>query len=215
VNPVANISVANAKLPAVYESARNALASCERIDECKDWADKAEALASYARQADDESLLKLATRIKARAVRRCGELLKQFDGRGRPEKNNDGNVTDFSKAKAATQAGMSERQKVTAVRVANVPQEQFESALESEQPPTVTKLADLGKASRPTARPAGFHQATHVIGTLNRFAEFCQANTPEQVAAGVLPPEAKELRQRVSVIDSWLDRFVINLGSQS
>jgi hypothetical protein len=37
-----------------------------------------EALASYARQAHDDTLLKLATRIQARAMQRVGELLKEI-----------------------------------------------------------------------------------------------------------------------------------------
>jgi len=32
------------------------LANCEAVGECKDWADKAAALASYARQVGDEEL---------------------------------------------------------------------------------------------------------------------------------------------------------------
>ena len=43
--------VSTARLPAAYEAASRAIAECERIDECKDWSDKAAALASYARQA--------------------------------------------------------------------------------------------------------------------------------------------------------------------
>lgn len=66
-----------AKLPAVYERATQALAECTRIDECKDWADKAEALASYARQSKDDSLRKMADRIQARAIRRMGQLLAE------------------------------------------------------------------------------------------------------------------------------------------
>jgi hypothetical protein len=50
-----------------------ALASCERIDECWEWANKAEALASYAKMADDDSLRVLADRIQARAVRRMAD----------------------------------------------------------------------------------------------------------------------------------------------
>lgn len=72
------LATRDARLPQTYEAARVALAECERVDECKDWADKAQALASYARQADDETLEKLALRIRARATRRAGELLKQF-----------------------------------------------------------------------------------------------------------------------------------------
>ena len=33
----------------------SALAACNRIDECHEWANKAEALASYAKMADDDS----------------------------------------------------------------------------------------------------------------------------------------------------------------
>ena len=40
------------------------------------WADKAAALASYAKQSEDTTLEKAALRIRARAIRRAGELLK-------------------------------------------------------------------------------------------------------------------------------------------
>ena len=71
-------NIADARLPATYESAKQALAECSRIDECQNWADKAAALASYARQARDDTLFCFATRIKARALNRCGELLRQI-----------------------------------------------------------------------------------------------------------------------------------------
>ena len=67
-----------ARLPASYEHAKTALAECSSLDECKDWSDKAAALASYARQSKDESLTKMSQRIQARAIRRAGELLKQI-----------------------------------------------------------------------------------------------------------------------------------------
>ena len=53
-----NLNVAGARLPAAYEAVKVALANCVRIDECKEWANRAEALASYAKQADDDTLLK-------------------------------------------------------------------------------------------------------------------------------------------------------------
>ena len=72
--------IAKAPLPVVYTAAQQALAECYAIDECKAWADKAAALESYARQSDDETLLNLAKRIKGRAIRRCGELLRDVEG---------------------------------------------------------------------------------------------------------------------------------------
>jgi|HubBroStandDraft_6_1064221.scaffolds.fasta_scaffold738406_2 hypothetical protein len=67
-----------APLPDVYKAAVRALRECVRVDECADLASKAEALASYARQAKDNELRAMAGRIQARAVRRCGELLAEF-----------------------------------------------------------------------------------------------------------------------------------------
>jgi len=78
--------VSRARLPATYEAAKSALSECSRIDECAEWANKAEALASYAKQANDDQMRKMADRIQARAIRRCGELLKQVpqNSGGRP-----------------------------------------------------------------------------------------------------------------------------------
>jgi hypothetical protein len=235
-NPLpAHIRVSDARLPSTYEQAKTALAQCSRIDECQEWANKAEALASYARQADDDSLRKMADRIQARAIRRCGELLKQFDGRGRPEENKEGTRPNYSQAHAARDAGLSAHQQKTAVRVANVPAEQFEKAVDSDAPPTVTALAEMGKQSRPApaapsspaseplpppaatapappvTAPAGFKQATHLIGVVREFAAFCEVNDPVVVAGGLMNSEVRDVRSFVGIIDGWLDRFVVDL----
>ena len=60
--------IPDAKLPMNYEAARQAIQTCAQVDECQDWADRAAALASYARQADDDLLLRQCQRIRARAV---------------------------------------------------------------------------------------------------------------------------------------------------
>jgi len=78
-------------------------------------------------------------------IKRAGELLKEFDDRGHPAKNSDDAVTNISQREAAEAAGMSERQKVTAIRVANVLTEEFERQVESDAPPTVTQLAEQGR----------------------------------------------------------------------
>jgi hypothetical protein len=59
-------------LPVLYEEAKTAIAKSAKIDECKDWADKAAALRVYAKQSKDKTLEHNAIRIRARAVRRCG-----------------------------------------------------------------------------------------------------------------------------------------------
>ena len=66
-------------------------------------------------------------------MRRCGELLKQFNSPGaRTDQPNEGALNRLPTQQEATAAaGISDHQRVTAVRVANVPSETFERAVES------------------------------------------------------------------------------------
>lgn len=218
------LNIAQAPLPAVYVEAKNALAQCATVDECKDWSDKAEAMRSYARQAKDETLYKTAIRIQVRAQRRCGELLKTFQSPGeRTDKPMEGDHPRFeseprTQRQAANSAGLSEHQEKQAVRLANVSEDDFERAVESDKPPTVTALARQGtnRADKaPAAQwtpPDGFQEATQLLGTVRRFAEFCEANEPEKIANGILENETAKVRRMVATIDVWLDRLVVNLG---
>ena len=210
-----------ARLPVVYERAVKALAECSRIDECKDWANKAEALASYARQSKDDALRKMADRIQARAIRRCGELLKQVEAdKGGYHKNyaHDGADTSITRSSAAREAGLSERQKVTALRVANVPEPEFHQAVESEAPPTITQLAEIGKQSKPKPlhdlegiNPALYARATNLQGSLRRLAEFCGSHSPTDIAGAFKEHEKFDIRLWVSQIETWIDQFIVSL----
>jgi hypothetical protein len=137
-------------LPANYSAAKMALARCASIDECKDYADRAQALAVYAAQAKDKTLLNDARRIRARAIRREGELLKEIEpAKGGDRKSTGGRPPFDSRKSVAQAAGLSENQQKTALRVANVPEEQFETQVESDSPPTVQALAEQGTTKRP------------------------------------------------------------------
>jgi hypothetical protein len=206
------LNIAEAPLPAVYVQAKNALAECASLDECKEWSDRAEAMRSYARQAKDDTMYKMALRIQARATRRCGELVKTFQTGPKGGRPKNGNGTDpVSQREAAKDAGMSERQIKTAVRVANVPAETFDAAIESDNPPTITKLAEAGTKRRDWTPPSGFQEATKLLGTVKRFSEFCQEHAPETIAEGILGSETTDVRRMVAIIDGWLDRLVVNL----
>lgn len=87
----------------------------------------------------------MTDRIQARAVRRCGELLKTFNSQGRREPIEG--TRNKSMAEAATDAGMSHRQRATAVRVANVPGNDFGNA--------AAKIGEVAHVSHRQARDAG------------------------------------------------------------
>lgn len=170
---IAPLATDEAQLPRVYENAQQALAECSQIDECQQWADKAAALRSYAKQAEDTTLMNHAQRIQARAVRRAGELLEQVEAGkgGRPPKTTDGADSSLSRRQVASEAGLSERQQYTAQRVARVPQEDFEAQVESDTPPTITALAEQGKkphvannsGNNEWYTPPQFIQAAHMV----------------------------------------------------
>src|SRR6516225_10523232 len=120
--------VNTAQLPQLYEQAKNALAECEKLDECAEWADKAAAIASYAQQADDAELENCARRIRARAVRRCGELLRAFDARGRGK--SEAPLVFKSRTAVAQEAGLTDYKRRTAVNIADIPIDEFDAAIE-------------------------------------------------------------------------------------
>ena len=145
---IAKIGTLNARLPEVYETACAALVECEQIDECKDWADKAEALASYARQAKNKTLLETAQRIQVRALRRCGELIREIEPKSGARTDLEPDAAAGTRSQAARDAGLSPRQQATTLRIASVPAEQFEVQVESSPPPTATEMAEAGTARR-------------------------------------------------------------------
>jgi hypothetical protein len=202
--------ISTARLPVAYEAAAKAISECERIDECKSWSDRAAALASYARQAKDDTLRVMAVRIQARAERRCGELLKQIPSATGAHLKQEG-ALPLSRTAAAEAAGLSEHRRKTALRMASVPAEDFEQHVESSAPPTVTKLAEQGKQSRvlePAPAPARF-KAT--CAALSSFATFCDANDAAEAARAFNADDIAMARKCVATLDQWLDRFVANL----
>ncbi len=78
----------------------------------------------------------MADRIQARAVRRCGQLLRQYNSQGRRTDQLKEGALPKSQEEAAKDAGLSEHQRKSAARVAKVPAGDFEDAIEGEDPAT-------------------------------------------------------------------------------
>jgi hypothetical protein len=214
--------IAQAKLPAAYEAAKRAVMACVRIDECKDWADKAAALRVYAIQRHDNFLRAAATRLEARAERRIGELLKEIPdtNRGRPPEIQEGTLPNLTRAAAAEQAGLSEHQRKTAIRMANMPEEEFERAIKSASPPTVTQLAERGKVARPAVpgppvTPADPAEVAETQSALAAFAEFCAEHDATSIASAIELRDAEALRCFVARIDAWLKQFAAKLPGRN
>lgn len=179
-------TVERPSLPKNYEAAKASLARCVEIDECADYADKAKALAVYALQSKDESLYRMAIRIRGRAIRRCGELLQEIEpGQGAREgKRRDGGVPPLRRTEVATSAGLSERQRKTALRVARVPEDQFEAMVEAEKPE-----ADYWMS-------LGYVAVWHLASEVNRSIKAMEKDGPDPQE---LLPGFERLQRRYSV----------------
>lgn len=211
------VAPANAQLPASYENAKTALSTCVSIDECQTWADKAAALASYAKQANDDELMKMATRIRDRAIRRAGELIKQIDRPetgGRPKNGMD----TLTVSGAARDAGMSKHQQVQAVRVANVPADDFERQVESNTPPTVTKLAQQGTKAAPRPvidlkgrDPSEFNRSLHFVAEFEAYQRAIEKIDIDAILPVLIDAERGRVRRAIAAIDAFHDRIITRI----
>ncbi|MGE0225598.1 MAG: hypothetical protein AB7F35_18595 [Acetobacteraceae bacterium] len=125
------------------------------------------ALLAYARMADDKELFVLAMRVRAHAIRKVGDLLLQIPPERGPGRQKPGNqntfeniradafkVTTTPRQQATKEAGLSKKDVETAIRVAAVPQADFDRQVESPAPPRITQLAQQGMQARTMEREA-------------------------------------------------------------
>jgi len=205
--------VSDAPLPEKYQAAKQALSVCQSVDECSTWAKKAAALASYARQADDDSLETMAMKIRARAIRRCGELLKELPSKahGREVGGRPSTSQRSERAQAATGAGMSRDQVKQAVRVASIPAKAFEAAVESETPPSIEVLAEQGTKKKPVPLvdiegrdPRDFNNALQLAAAFDAFAKHLSTITPEAFLRGALDRHVALATRGIAVIEAWV-----------
>jgi len=110
---------------------------------------------------------------------------------------------------------MSKDQEKTARRLANIPESEFDAAVESDNPPTVTQLAEMGREKQENTAPPGFALATHLIGATGRLAEFFQEHKPASIASGLMEGELEGLHEKMTVIRTWIDDFLNQTKEQT
>ena len=106
-------NAAEARLPAAYEAAKQAIATCASIELCLGWMRRSEAIERAASAAGNTVLYKLSLRLSARTTRRVGELLKMSGW-------SDPKLTTTPPNEVARRSGMSTYQQLVAVRLAEL-----------------------------------------------------------------------------------------------
>jgi hypothetical protein len=142
----------------LYDRMCLAIQECAKVDEAKDIRDKAAALAVYFRQIENTEAEHEALSIRVRAERRAGELLKQLARTEPAEAGRIGGSTPEERerlpspyAQALADTGMSTQQASRYQRLADVPEDEFETALATPgKRPSVSQLIAEGRRTQVT-----------------------------------------------------------------
>src|ERR1700687_6344259 len=197
--PTTLANVSAARLPSTYEAARKAIEECARSDEVKNGSDKAAALRAYAIMRDDTALRSYADRIHLRAERQCGKLVQEIPRADKSSRDGqEGALPPVTRTQAAADAGLSEHQRKTALRLASIPEPEFNRQVEGTTPPTVTCPAEQGKVTR-AAPPAMVSARTlgacsKACEALVQFAQFCERNEPVDLARTINADDIEAMR---------------------
>ena len=134
-----------------YEAMRTAIAACVKVDEIADLADKAVAAQAYFRQSQDVENEMEASRIRVRAERRLGEILKRMAETGERARAGDIRPGVDSSAARLSDLGIPRDRASRAMQLADVPQEQFDAALAE---PAVAQPRRILRELREPPKPA-------------------------------------------------------------
>lgn len=141
----------NASALSIYDNAKYWIAQYEAVDEVKEYRDKAAAIQAYAKQANDYELERKAAHARVRAERRAGELWrdmeKQHGARGTGSNQYKKAEVESNKTTPPTlnDFGMSKDQASKWVQLANVPEDEFERALEASPTPSAHSILKARK----------------------------------------------------------------------
>ena len=81
----------------------------------------------------------MATRIKARAVRRAGNCSGRLSQQAVQGRTSNLVWATILGLKSVRDAGMSKHQQMQSTRIANVPQDQFDAQVDDDKPPTLAQ----------------------------------------------------------------------------
>lgn len=206
-----------ARLPVLYAEAKRALRECENVDECKHWGDKAEALATYARLANDPEMEIIAKRVRLRAIARAGELLLRV-----PEGNHGLHVAGMqlkggslpnpqSRRGIGRAAGMRVQDVTQALAIARVPLEVRELLIESPSPPPPSVLQAHPHRLRPRPvrlnrfTPGPDYRAVFIhAGGITAFTSFLKRHQPAKYFPFLSPDEAARARRYLKIMEAWI-----------
>jgi len=192
----------------IYENAKHWIAQYESVDEVKGYIDKAAAVEEYARRANDYEMEHQAARARVRAERRCGELLQAMEKAKGAAGNPGGQGAKIVRSNGATtqtlsDMGLTKNQSSKFQQLANVPEEEFEKALNVEggKPSTHSILSSRSpKAEQQRIDP----DSIRLWGDLLEFEKQFFKKDREALIEGMTPAMQPDARRVIPKVVAWL-----------
>lgn len=183
--------------PIQYEQACHAIVACIHIDEAQAWANKADALAAWAKMYGDDRVSTEARRLKLHAYRRMAQLAEELlPGWAESRGISSPRVSSLVVLK---DQGLTHGIASTVQRIGRVSESKFAKAVESEKPPTPGTLVHIESAASPEW--ARIKRAMSVLQTI------CNHHRPEPLAKSLIPQDRDRAKICTANLLAWLRRF--------
>lgn len=139
-------------MPVVYEEGIRALQACIDLDDAKEWSDKADALAAWARMYHSDDFKRKAAQLKLRAYQRMGTLAMEL----RPQKKPGYGGAVPGPRSLLLESGLNLPQARAALTIARAPKDKVQEQFDKDRPPAPSRaslyISGRGSAAQVRAR---------------------------------------------------------------
>jgi hypothetical protein len=191
-----------------YDDMCRAIAECHRVDEAKDYRDKAEALRAYAKQAGNRDAEVQFAEIKVRAEIKCGELLKEMAESG--ERAGRGRHSNSDSVSHLTDLGIDPKESERFQQAANASsqhvEEAFNTARETRTPVTSAQIRNLTRSPEFTPEQRADHERLWRV--LRALEQISDQDIPAAEWLDALPDYMRErVSNHLKKARPWLERL--------
>lgn len=188
-------------MPVQYDQACKALIACETIDEAKFYANKADALAAWAKINKSNDAEVAAQRIKLFSYRRMSELADEIagPGKGRGRHGRSPGNAPIGQRQLLRGHGFRNMEIDNIRKVGTLEKKAFDAFMASPRPPPMSHIHDsLAQSSIP------WREFSRRGGGLR---SFCRSNAAKECARELLPREVAAARAMAIELQEWIDEF--------
>jgi phage-related minor tail protein len=187
-----------------------AIAEAHRVDEAKDYRDKAEALRAYAKQANNRDAEVQFAEIKVRAEMKCGELLRDMAERGERRTGAQGQSEEASQRVRLADVGVTEKESSRFQQAASAPREAVEEAFaearRTQVPVTSAQVRALTKQPEFTPDQRADHERLwRVLRAVEQISE--QDITPDEWLEKLPDFMQRRFVNHLKTARPWLERL--------